>query len=143
MAWNKKNNNTKIKWSLKFIGAKKNKKLQSKDEFLLVLMRLRLRLHLADRFCISRTHCSSIFKTWIQLLSKAVGKLVAWLPKQSVIETMPKIFKTPGHGKLWCITDCSEVFIERPKKLDAQAATWSDYKSHNTIKLLIDISPKD
>ena len=58
------------------------------------------------------------------------------------METIPKIFKTPGHGKLWCITDCSEVFIERPKKLDAQAAIWSDYKSHNTIKLLTGISPK-
>ena len=36
---------TKIKRSLvKFTGAKKNKKLQSKDDFLLVLMRLRLEL---------------------------------------------------------------------------------------------------
>ena len=59
------------------------------------------------------------------------------------METMPKIFKAPGHGKSWCITDCSEVFIERPKKLDAQAVTWSDYKSHNMIKLLIGISQQD
>ena len=89
------------------------------------------------------THCSKIFKTCIRLLSKNVGKLVAWLPKESVTETMPKIFKTAGHGKLRCIIDCSEVFIERPKKLDAQAATWWDYKSHNTIKFLIGISPTD
>ena len=54
---------------------------------------------------------------------------------------MPSIFKTAGHGKLRCIIDCFEVFIERPKKLDAQTATWSDYKSHNTIKFLIGISP--
>ena len=140
----KRISSTKMKRSLKFIGATKNEKFQSKDEFLRVLMRLRLGLsneNLADRFCISRTHCSNIFKTWIRLLSKTVGKLVAWLPKESVIESMPSIFKTAGHGKLRCIIDCFEVFIERPKKLDAQTATWSDYKSHNTIKFLIGISP--
>ena len=86
---------------------------------------------LADRFCMSLTHYSNIFKAWIQLLSKTVRKLVVWLPRESVMETMLKIFKTTGCGKLRCITNCSEVFIERLKKLDAQAATWSDYKSHN------------
>ena len=57
------------------------------------------------------------------------------------METMPKFFKTSGHGNLLCIIDCSEVLIERRKKLDIQATTWSRYKSHNTIKFLIGISP--
>ena len=112
---------TKIKRSLKFTGAKKNKKLQSKDNFLLVLRRLRLGLlneDLADKFCISSTHCSNMdMKAWIWILCKTVGKLVVQLPTESVMETMPKIFKTTGHGKLRCIIDCSEVFIERLKKL--------------------------
>ena len=37
--------------------------------------------------------------------------------------------------------DCAEVFIERPKSLSAQAATWSDYKHHNTLKFLVGITP--
>ena len=44
------------------------KKLTSKNEFLLILMRLRLGLlneDLAHRFGISTTICSNIFKTWI------------------------------------------------------------------------------
>lgn len=45
------------------------------------------------------------------------------------------------HSKLHIVIDCSEIFIDRPKSLDAQAATWSDYKSHNTVKFLIGISP--
>ena len=32
-------------------------------------------------------------------------------------------------------------FIERPKSLDVQAATWSDYKLHNTVKFSVGISP--
>ena len=96
-----------------------------------------LKQDLADRSCNSFTHYSNIVKTWIQLLSKTFGKLVTCLPTESVMETIPKIFETAGHGILWCITDCSEVFIQRPEKLDAPTATWSDYKSRNTIKFLI------
>ena len=33
------------------------------------------------------------------------------------------------------------MFIERPKSLSAQAATWSDYKHHNTFKFLVGIRP--
>ena len=53
-----------------------------------------------ERFCISPTHWSSKFKSWIRLLCKTVGMLVPWLPKESVIETKSKFFKTADHGKL-------------------------------------------
>ena len=54
---------------------------------------------------------------------------------------MPKTFRKAGYGKVRVIIDCSEIFIERPKSLESQAQTWSDYKSHNTLKFLIGISP--
>ena len=87
---------TKIKQTLKFTSAKKNKTLQCKDGFLLILMRLRLGLFnedLADRFCIFASYYSNTFKTWIRLFSKTVGKLVAWLPRESVMGTILKILK--------------------------------------------------
>ena len=37
-------------------------------------------------------------------------------------------------SKCRVILDCAKVFIERPKLLDCQAATWSDCKQQNTIK---------
>ena len=46
------------------------------------------------------THYSNIFKTWIRVLIKTVGKLEVWFLKESVMETCRKDFKTVGQGKL-------------------------------------------
>lgn len=130
--------------SLKTKKKAASRKLTPKNEFLLTLMRLRLGLlneDLADRFGISPATCSETFKTWVRLLSMTIGQFVKWLPQEVVKENMPKIFKKAGHGNTRVIIDCSEIFIERPKSLETQAATWSDYKSHNTLKFLIGISP--
>ena len=39
------------------------------------------------------------------------------------------------------IVDCTEVFIQRCKNLLSRAKTYSHYKSHNTVKFLVGISP--
>ncbi|XP_057310236.1 uncharacterized protein LOC130648217 [Hydractinia symbiolongicarpus] len=121
-----------------------SKILTHRDEFLLTLMRLRLGLlneDLADRFGISPTICSNTFTTWIQILSKILGNaLVVWLPREATRDNLPDAFTKTGHSKCRVIIDCTEVFIAIPKSLLNQAATWSDYKHHNTIKFLIGIS---
>ena len=38
--------------------------------------------------------------------------------------------------------DCFEVFIERPSNLLARAQTFSSYKHHNTMRVLIGITPQ-
>ena len=38
------------------------------------------------------------------------------------------------------ILDCFEIFIERPSNLLVRASTWSSYKHHNTVKVLICIA---
>ena len=40
------------------------------------------------------------------------------------------------------IVDCTEVFIERATNLLARSQTWSNYKSHNTVKYFIGITPQ-
>ena len=40
------------------------------------------------------------------------------------------------------IIDCFEVFIEKPTNLLAREQTFSSYKHHNTIKILIGITPQ-
>ena len=57
------------------------------------------------------------------------------MPREAIRDNLPKAFIKTGNNKCRVILDCAEVFIERPKSLDRQPATWSDYKQHNTIKL--------
>jgi len=39
------------------------------------------------------------------------------------------------------IIDCTEVFVQVRSSLKAQAQTWSNYKHHNTFKVLVGTSP--
>ena len=71
-----------------------------------------------------------------------MGKaLVARPPKETIREHLPEIFLKSGYGKCRVIIDCAEMFMERQKSLSAHAATWSDYKHHNTFKFLVGITP--
>ena len=47
-----------------------------------------------------------------------------------------------GFNQYVCIIDCTEAFIERPSNLVVRAQTWSNYKQHNTVKVLIGITPQ-
>ena len=118
------------------------RKLSSTDEFLLVLMRMRLGLlnaDLARRFDISPTLCSQIFHTWLTAMDSILGALVFWPDKEQILATKPQRYR--HLPDIVSIIDCSEVFIETPKNLDLQFATWSDYKHHNTLKYLISVAP--
>ena len=79
--------------------------------------------------------------TWITLLSKLLKNLPAWLPREAIPDNSSEAFVKTGNNKSRVILDCAEVLIERPKPMDCQAGTWSDYKQYNTIKTLAGISP--
>ena len=61
--------------------------------------------------------------------------------QKKICENFPICFVKSGYSSCRVILDCTEVNIERPKSLNAQAATWSDYKHHNTFKFLVGIAP--
>ena len=73
-------------------------------------------------------------------MAKELGKLIFFLPRDVIRCTMPASFKKL-YPKTTIILDCTEVFIQRPKKLMTRAQTYSDYKSHNTGKVLIGVAP--
>ena len=55
---------------------------------------------------------------------------------------MPQCFQYSFGKKVTVIIDCFEVFIDRPTNLMARAQTFSNYKHHNTAKILIGITPQ-
>jgi hypothetical protein len=116
-------------------------KLRLVDEFLMVLMRLRLGLLVKDleyRFKIAASSVSRIFNKWITFMEKVMKPLV-FLPPLVVLKTnVPACFQTFSDTRI--ILDCTEIFVQTPSSLENQSQTYSNYKSHNTFKALVGIS---
>ena len=53
---------------------------------------------------------------------------------------MPSTFQK-HFSRVRCIIDCFAIFIERPVGFRARAATYSNYKKHNTVKVFIVVAP--
>uniref|UniRef100_A0A3P9JQ83 DDE Tnp4 domain-containing protein n=1 Tax=Oryzias latipes TaxID=8090 RepID=A0A3P9JQ83_ORYLA len=127
---------------LTFCSQPLNTRLAVHEQFLLVLMRLRLGLLFTDlgkRFGVSRTTASEIFTFWRPILARFMReKVIVWLPRDTLnrIRTFNK-----NYPKATCIIDCTEVFVQRPKNLRKRSQTYSNYKHHNTYKLLYCIAP--
>ena len=68
--------------------------------------------------------------------------LVMWPERENLRKIMPECFRAEFGENVVVVIDCFEVFIERPSNLLARASTWSAYKHHNTVKLLIGITPQ-
>ena len=123
------------------VGARR--KLQPIDEFWLVLTRLRLGLlerDLAFRFNISQSTVSDILITWINYLYVTLGSLPVWASREVIKQNLPETFKG-SFENIRCIIDCTEIKCEKPQDLEKQSELYSEYKSHNTYKGLVGISP--
>ena len=114
------------------------------EQFLMVLMKLHLNpcdRDLAHRFGVSQSTVSKAFKKWIYIINEHLKPLIGWPTRDELRDTMHADFKI-NFPKCVCVIDCFEVFCERPQNLMARAQTCSNYKHHNTVKFLIDISPQ-
>ena len=119
------------------------RKLTGKEEFTLTMVRLKtgmLTTTIADLFGISQCLVSQIFITWINFLYQVFKPLIKWPSKSKIQKHMPASFKTK-YPKTRAIIDCTEFFIQKPGNTKAQSTTYSSYKSHNTAKVLVAISP--
>ena len=72
-----------------------------------------------------------------------LSRLISWSTCDALHKTMSQCFVGSFGYKTAVIIDCFEIFIDRPTNLMARAQTFSNYKHHNTVKVLIGISPRD
>ena len=80
-----------------------------------------------------------ILATWIPFLAKELESLIYWPSREDIKRYYPKCFKKYDHvvGSI----DCTKGVIEKPSIAKAQSQTYSTYKSGNTWKKLISITP--
>ena len=119
------------------------RKLTMIEEFVLVMMKFRLGLDnitLSVLFGVSAGYISSLFSTWMNFLAQLFEPIIKWPSRHKIKKHMPLSFKLK-YPNTTSIIDCTEVFIQKPKNCSAQASTWSNYKSHNTLKALVAIQP--
>lgn len=115
------------------------------QEFAMTLMKLKLNMPLKDlsyRFDVSMSTVSRVFSSWMVALDVRLSPLISWPDREDLWRTMPQCFQFSFGKKATIIIDCFEVFINRPSNLLARAQTFSAYKHHNTVKILIGITPQ-
>jgi len=121
----------------------RRRKLDVYQEYIMVLMKLRLGLFNRDlcyRFKLSESTISIIFRTWMRFMSRELGALIRLPPREVINLHMPSLFKE-CFPQTVLIIDCTETEMERPSALDNQSACYSSYKSRTTKESLVGITP--
>ena len=119
--------------------------LTIREQLIFTLVRLRRRPTLASLcyvFGISIGSGSKVFVTWVLFLEKELEFLLDF----STLADMegvkrPKVFRKSKYLRLRSIVDCTELYIQKPSLPSSQRRTFSQYKSYNTLKLLVSMSP--
>ena len=128
-------------------GQKKEKqrkrKIEPIDQMWMFLPRVRLGLFkrdLAHRFNVSVSTVSDVVITWAHYLYILLGSLPGRPSKEKVKQHLPESFKG-RYENVRGILDCTELKCELPKDYQKHSEMYSDYKSHDTFKELVCISP--
>ena len=115
-------------------------KLTREEEFLIVMMRLKVGLFqkdLAHRFGMSEATISRVFTSWINLMYLELKDLCE-MPDCESSEKAKQFGRFP---MVRVILNCTEIYTEKLSSLQANKEIYSQYKSHNTFKYLVGISP--
>ena len=72
---------------------------------------------LANRFKVLNSLVSTVFTTWVRLISFELRWLINWPNCNIIKRNLPSIFRK-YYPNCWVIIDCSKLFIETPSSLE-------------------------
>lgn len=124
-------------------GSGRPSKLSFEDQFLMLLMRLRLNRfeeELGYMFGVDISTVSRILNMWISYVYLRLGMIPIWPTWEDVAKTMPSSFRRL-YPSTFAIIDATELPVETPSSLSLQSKLFSAYKKHCTVKGLLAISP--
>lgn len=114
--------------------------LSYREQLFLTLVKLTHDLteyDLAFRFKISQSTVSRYFQKWINIIDQRLSRrMIHWPSRDTLLLTTPMCFRTNFKNAV-CVVDCFEVQIQIPHIPSQQCATYSSYKSRNTVKYFI------
>jgi len=119
-------------------------KLPVQDEFLMVMMKLRMGLSnidLSERFSVSESTVNNILMTWLNFMYIIIGSLKIWPHRNIILANSPHEFCEKYPNNI-IIVDATELKVQVPSSLQKHSESYSSYKSHTTFKCLIGVDPK-
>lgn len=81
-----------------------------------------------------------MFEKWLNACYGRLPSLIRRPTSDQLSKTMTNVFQENFGTKMTVIP--AEVFIDRPSSFITRAATWSQYKHHNTVNYLRGICPQ-
>ena len=90
-------------------------------------------------FNVSQARIASIFTSTVLVLADVLGEAITWPSAEEVRMNMPTCFKQYQATRV--VLDCTEFNIQTPKCLRCRILTYSNYKGHQTCKIMVGVSP--
>jgi hypothetical protein len=118
-------------------------RLSIEDQFLLTLIKLRTHptnTELSFFFAVDVMQVSNVFVTWVNFMY-CQWKEINWWPSRELVRFYSPADFRKSFPKTRIIIDGTECPMSKPHQPVAQQATFSTYKNHNTMKVLVGVTP--
>lgn len=110
---------------------------------LIVFIKLKTNLSFLCIAVLFRLHSQTVstcFQRILPFLTAALKPVIYWPTEDQIRKNMPRYFK-PDFEDVIAVLDCTEIPIMKPKCLHCRINTYSHYKSRETAKYLVAVTP--